>query len=403
MASSSFGTAGSAWIMGVGIGFSEVVWYAVAIDYGVEATLLGLATSGVISTDVLSGWELGPLSLRSPVFLLTAAFWIFITGTASLLRLTAVIAALMKVYAPVALLLLTGAGCWGLLGLGGSDVSRAVSIAKHAGSVEAGTRISCMMLFTGFFALPALSSLDWGAASEKRRDLTLGGLVGIVMAGAWTAIMSLLVVGGAIGRYHGDGKIWPVHQTSPPLFSFRWGIVHGMAAYPAAAVLVLFGLAALAPACYSTWGYSVRFVSQFPKLRRYQVTWIGGAISLIMIALSWSSRLETVDRLMGLFIAPILGALVGDSLHQHGGWSGVRPGINPLGMIAWLGGFVSQLLGEIVASRTPGLFADLLSSSSFGFVIAAGVYWLLAYFGMAPPTIAIEASGSRGMQPENLP
>ena len=66
---------------------------------------------------ILAPWRVGPFVLRGPVFLCTAMFWIFITGMAALLRLTGVIAALMKVYSPVALALLTVSAIWVLPGL----------------------------------------------------------------------------------------------------------------------------------------------------------------------------------------------------------------------------------------------------------------------------------------------
>ena len=131
MAGSTFGMDGSEWITGVGLGVAELVWYAVAIGYAVESILLGLVTTGLITPDVLGRWEVGPLSLKTPVFLCAAAFWIFITGSASLLRLIAVIAALMKIYAPVALFLLTGAAVWSILALGGFRPEYAVAIANR--------------------------------------------------------------------------------------------------------------------------------------------------------------------------------------------------------------------------------------------------------------------------------
>src|SRR5262249_33854927 len=91
VAASTFGTSGSEWITGVAIGVATVVWYAVAIDSAIEYTLLGLASCGLVSPQVLGRWNLGPITLKSPVFLCTAVFWIFITGMVSILRLAGVI------------------------------------------------------------------------------------------------------------------------------------------------------------------------------------------------------------------------------------------------------------------------------------------------------------------------
>ncbi len=392
MAASTFGTSGSEWITGVGIGVAEVVWYAVAISYAVESTLLGLVTCDLIPSDVLGHWVVGPVSLRTPVFLCTAAFWIFITGSASLLRLIAVIAALMKIYAPVALLLLTAAALWVAPGLGSYRLEDAIVVADRSGVIDRGPGASVLPLFTGFFALIGLSSLDWGAGAPRRRDVTVGGLAGIVLAGAWTATMSLLVVAGAVVRLVEAGPARPLTAADPPLFSFRWGIVHGIGGYPAAVILILFGLAALAPACYSVWGYSSRFAARWSLSRRKKLTWGLGAIALVMIALSWPSRLETIDYVMGLVFAPVLGALAGDFLSQRGGWAGVRRGVNPAGLIAWLAGMASRFAGDMAASRSPWPGSEFWSSPIIGFMTGAFVYWLLARTRLEGPSIPLSTA-----------
>ena len=208
---------------------------------------LGLMTCGLVGPDVLSRWQLGPLSLRSPVFLVTAAFWIFIMGTANLLRLVGVVAALMRVYAPVVLVLLTATALWMLPGLADYRVEDAVVVARGSGPADGGMPSdSALSLFMGFFAMLGLLSVDWGAASARRRDVRVGGLAGIVLAGAWTATMALLVVAGAVGRARQGDPVWTEMAADPPPLSFRWGVIHGIGGYPASLILILFGLAALA-------------------------------------------------------------------------------------------------------------------------------------------------------------
>src|SRR5262249_6217804 len=156
------------------------------IDYGIQATFLGLVTCGLLPPDVLANWPVGPAILRGPIVLCTAVFWIFITGMASLLRLTGVIAALMKVYSPVALGLLTITAIWVLPGVSAFRVDEALA----ASSVRPyPARLSAIPIFTGFFSMVGLMSVDWGAASARRRDVVVGGLLGIVLAGTWTAVM----------------------------------------------------------------------------------------------------------------------------------------------------------------------------------------------------------------------
>ena len=63
VAASTFGTVGSEWITGVAVGVANIVWYAVAIDYAVDSTLLGLQSCGLIDPRQLQ--RMGPWSDRS--------------------------------------------------------------------------------------------------------------------------------------------------------------------------------------------------------------------------------------------------------------------------------------------------------------------------------------------------
>ena len=93
VAASTFGTVGSEWITGVAVAVASIVWYAVAIDYAVDSTLLGLKSCGLIAAESLHPWNLGPIVVKSPVYLCTAVFWIYITGTAGLWKMPGVVVA----------------------------------------------------------------------------------------------------------------------------------------------------------------------------------------------------------------------------------------------------------------------------------------------------------------------
>ncbi len=212
-------------------------------------------------------------------------------GMASLLRLTGVIAALMKVYAPVALVLLTVTAICATSRAWPRSGSRACGVGSH----RAGPR--------GKLGDPALHRLlRDGRALERGLGCRVGpptrclvgGLAGIVLAGSWTAVMSLLVVAGAAGRLR-----WSIRRAAtaaaPPPLSFRWGVVHGVGGDPAAVILILFGLAALAPACYSSF---VFLRSSSRTGRRYAGSTGRGSAARwpsSSIATTWSGRLEAID------------------------------------------------------------------------------------------------------------
>jgi len=390
VAASTFGTLGSEWITGVAIAVANIVWYAVAIDFAVDSTLLGLRACGLISPLVLAGWRLGPVDVKSPVYLCTALFWIYITGTAGLLKLTGVIVALMRIYAPIALLLLTAVALWLLPSLGSYRLEDALRFAENTSFFHWWRgHDSTLPIILGFFAMASLTSVDWGAASRGRRDLVLGGLSGIVLAAAWTAGMSLVIVAGTVARL-GRQTAWLVESGADPFpLSFRWAVFHGIGGVPAGVILILLGLAALAPACYSVGGYSQKLSIHWPRLRQSGWTWIGGAVAFVLGATSCANRLALIFSAMGDLFAPAVGVIAGDWLRQRGGWCGLRPGVNTTGIIAWGAGSGVALALEVGRVGNPGFAERLQSTALCGFVTSLVVYWLLARMGRLRPVVAM--------------
>lgn len=387
VAASTFGTTGSEWLTGVLLALAQIVWYAVAIDFAVDATFRGLAAGGLLPPSALEPWQIGPLELRGPLFLATALFWIFVTGMAALLRLNSVIAALMKVYSPFATVLLTVCALWLARGAAGFDPAAALAA---LGPDRESTGSSMFATATGFFAVAGLMAVDWGAASARRRDVVIGGLAGIALAGAWTAIMSLVVVAGAVARLQGVHLDNPANVPTAPVLSFRWAIQGGLGGGPAAIVLVLFGLAALAPACFSSYIFTRKLFARWPGVRRIDWAWIGCTAGFLLVVTRWPGRLESVADVMGLVFAPVVGTLAGDWIAQRGRWAGVRVGINPAGVAAWAAGVLAQPALDVLAERGLLPFEFLLASPVAGFVVSAGAYLLFAALGMEEPSTPVE-------------
>jgi hypothetical protein len=388
VAASTFGALGSEWIAGLGVGVAEIVWFAVAIDWAIASTFLGLAACGLMNPATLGRWDLGPMALRTPIFLATAVFWIFITGMAALLRLAGVIAALMRVFAPVAALLLAAAAFWLLPGapdFRAEDVRVLVGRSGSAG--QGGANASIVPTVLGYFAMAGLLGVDWGAGARRSRDVVLGGLAGIVLAASATASLALLAVVGAVGRLRLTDRLRETTAVDPPPLSFRWAVVHGIGGYPAGIILILFGLAALAPACWCSWLFLRRFVTRWPTLRRLGWMWAGGAVAWLLVATSWAGRIEAIARAMGLVFAPAVGAMAGDWLRQRGGWAGLRDRVNPPGVLAWAAGLALGMAADFAAPvrdwLPPAPIAGLLG--------AAVVYWLLAALGLERPSIPVSA------------
>ncbi len=392
VASSTFGASGSEWIVGIGIAVASIGWYAVAVDYAVSSTLLGLRAFGLIAPSALRDWILGPVSIKSTVYICTAVFWIYITGTAVLMRLPTVVVALMKVYAPVALVLLIGVAIYRLPSADPVGIERAQAIAAAGGMLGRSHGPGAIQVFCGFFAVVSLLSVDWGAVTKSRSDVVQSGLVVIVGAGTLTATASLLVIAGVASAFLENSATF-VHAVGDPIpLSFRWAVLHGLGGLPAGTVLVLFGLASLAPAVYSAWFFSERLAAHWPGVRPSRWTWIGAAGAFVLMMTSLSDHLGLFASVMGDLFAPAAGALLADRLRQRGGWSGPRAGFNPAGIIAWASGSALALAVDAANLNQADGSVWLRLASIYGFLAAAAVYELAARGGLERAVDRIQAA-----------
>jgi purine-cytosine permease-like protein len=244
-------------------------------------------------------------------------------------------------------------------------------------------------------------SVEWGAASARRRDVVVGGLTGIVLAGSLIAVMALLVVAGAVGRLRSGYPAETAVMPALPDRSFRWGVINGIGGIPAAVILILFGLAALAPACYSSFVFTRKLFARWPRIRRIDWAWIGCTVGFVLVATGWPGRLEAVDHVMGILFAPAAGAMAGDYLRQKGEWTGVRTGIHPPGLIAWASGVAIRPILDVMAEQGRLPLPALTASPIAGFLAAALTYWIMARAGWERPASPVEmlpaGAGERAM------
>ena len=57
VAASTFGTTGSEWVAGVGVGLGGLAFYAISIDLAIKLIMLGLLSAGLIDQDVFETME----------------------------------------------------------------------------------------------------------------------------------------------------------------------------------------------------------------------------------------------------------------------------------------------------------------------------------------------------------
>ncbi|MDG3003002.1 hypothetical protein [Paludisphaera mucosa] len=378
VAASAFGTQGAEWIAGVLYGLFAALWCSTAIWYSVRLTLAGLVSWKLLDAGFLDPWVVAGIRLESPLVLTALAFWTFIIASANGLGLMGAIAAMMRVYSPFAALLLVAAATW-------SCWIRAQALTFPA---EAVTRPSwsgglpeprVFQLVFGAFAFAGLMAVEWGGAVRERRDVRLGGWVGILAAGAVTFLAALVLAAGG-----SDGSIQSALRFEGP---------GSMGPWVSGALLLLFGLASLAPACYASALFTRRCRGHWPTLRRWKGVFLGFALFFVPGATLLAGRIETIASLAGALFAPLAGVLAAELLRTRGRWAGMRPGWQVPGVAAWAFGVVIGLVpvvGEI--AETPWL-RSFQPAALFAYLGAGAAYLILAVL-VPTPAIAVDPTAA---------
>ncbi|WP_165073571.1 hypothetical protein [Paludisphaera rhizosphaerae] len=332
VAAGALGADGAEWLAGVLYGLFAAVWGSVAIGYSVRMTLDGLVAWGLLE----------PVAARpeGPLVLTALAFWTFIIVSAVGVNLTGAIVAMMKIYWPFAGLLLAGAAGWA--------VWRGV---PWGGRTAGGTLLDLHLFQYVFSALafPLLMAVEWGGAVRDRRDVRMGGLVGFLGSGAVAFLAASILA--AIGA-GGSIRAALTSQTFGP--------------WAGGGLLLLFGLASLAPAVYAADLLRSRFRRHWPALGNPDSALLGFLILFIPGALGLAHRIETIAEVSGAFFAPLAGLLVAESRRQP---TSIRPGWSTSGLVAWGVGVLfglSPILAQTVGNAWPASFppASFLGASA---------------------------------------
>lgn len=381
VAAEPFGAVGSEWITGVSFGLFAGVLCAVSIYYSVKLTLLGLISWTLLDPDLVRPGSLGGLNLESPLVLAALAFWLFIIAAANGLRLMNVIAALMRVYAPVAAALLGITAAWSLW-----SSPPGAWVGPSAGSSLFDARV--FQLVFGYFAFAGLMGVEWGTAVKSRKDVRLGGWLGVLAAGTFAVMAGLITATGDPGP--GIGSLnWDIPAGSM-LGAFFRGIEGSLGGWAAGAVLLLFGLASLAPACYASKIFADRFRGHWPILRGRIGGLLGYGLIFALMAFSLAARLEAIFTLGGALFASTAGVLAVEAMANHGANREIRDGWRWAGVGAW---FVGALVGLApfadVAVQPAALFAFATSAALYGFLVLAT---------LGRPSIAAPGSSSDALE-----
>ena len=142
-----------------------------------------------------------------------------------------------------------------------------------------GVLASMLTYVVGFFATAGAAGVDFGLNSRDKKDVSMGGLVGIALAIIVTAGLSLLIVAGAYGSRHARATAAATGKLS--LSSFEL-IPTVLGPDTAKWVMFLLAVAAFPPACFSSFIAANSFKTTLPKVNPFISVGIGTAVSVIL-------------------------------------------------------------------------------------------------------------------------
>ena len=407
-----FGTTGAR-LSGIVIGLGEIVWFAVATGCATELTLDGLVACGLLSENTLRPLVIGRTTFPPALFLLTSLFWSFAAALTAT-WLIRIIGALMNAYpifpavvfAVTMLMLLPNLRTFAPTGI---DPIDGRYMPEGRGTLL--TLLRMVQLIFGFFAMAGVLSADWGKASGSARDVRLGGWVGVVLAPTVVAAIALMTVAGYQGkvapRFATDevpepgvvrrstsrSTISEQEPAKPPTLLVRDAIKIGIGGRMSGAMLLVLGLASLAPAVYASFTYAHRFKEAVGGLSRIAWMLVATVFAWPLMATGLVANLEGVFFVMGAVFAPMAAAYSALASRDKRAWTGPRAGINPSGAIGWACGTVVGLL-PLVA---PEPVSRLQPAALWAFVTAYVVTRVFASLGwesrrIEPLTTTVDAT-----------
>lgn len=355
--SSTFGAAGSLIMPGFLMGALQFGW-------------LGVNTFG--SSDALAkGFHAPALYVPICIIWAVAAAFVGMKG----IQYVAKVATYLPLI-PLAVLIV------GLVKFGGSaaDFKPAVAAGAAASGASMNAVLGMVAAIVGFFATAGAAGVDICTSGRDKKDVSMGGIVGILIAIILTAGISVIAVAGArasgvVGPEVTDMTAALEKKLSPGLF---------------AATMIGLTIASFPGACFSSFIAANSFKTVMPKVNPFISVGIGTLISIVLAVTGVASKLPSVFGLIGASFGPVVGAMVVDYLLSGKKWAGPRAGFNPAGWIAWAIGFVVGILPNGLLPEN--LRVDVPCAPVAAFIVGAVVYFLCAKIGLISKVVPLPAA-----------
>ncbi len=348
--SSTFGTRGGYLMPGLLMGLLQVGWLAVGTFF---ATKFLLSAFGV---DAKPG---------TVPFIVIGIVWGYLMGWIGVLgiRYVARVATFLN-FIPLLMILV-------VFSMTARGISRHVPSQPNA--FVAFTLL--LQIVIGFFATAGAAGADFGTFSRDRRDVQWGGIVGIVVAVMVAGGLPLLSVAGA-------------QVLMPNVVGFNYDAVVTAIGGPLAKVMfLLFTLACIPPACFSSFIVGNSFSTMIPGASRMGSTMAGMTVAIVLAVTGVAENLVVFFTIVGASFGPICGAMAADYLLSGRKWAGPRAGINWAGYGAWAAGFLLGILPFLPVS--PRLKELAQPAAVYSFVGGFAAYWVLAKAGLEPKAEAM--------------
>jgi cytosine permease len=260
--------------------------------------------------------------------------------------------------------------------LGQFDAGALITAQRPVGASDSqlghiGVLAAMLTYVVGFFATAGAAGVDFGTSSRDKKDVQMGGLVGIALAIFITAGLSLVIVAGVAGGSKGVLSSLSSFELIPTILgkdTAKW-------------VMFLLAIAAFPPACFSAFIAANSFKTTLPKVNPFISVGIGTAVSVVLAVTGLVAKAISVFVIIGASFGPICGAMLADYLLNRGEWTGPRAGFNPAGWIAWALGFLVGIL--------PNLGVNVPAAPVAAFVVGFVAYFLCAKLGMLSAVIPL--------------
>jgi cytosine permease len=254
-----------------------------------------------------------------------------------------------------------------------------------------GVLAAMLTYVVGFFATAGAAGVDFGTNSRDKKDVEMGGLIGVALAIVFTAGLSLMIVAGFYGKAGQALEAATAKGTTLSSFDLMPLILgEGTGKW----VAFLLAVSAFPSACFSSLIAANCFKTTLPKVNPFVSVGIGAAVSIALAITKVAGDAVGVFVVIGASFGPICGAMLVDYLISGSKWSGPRAGFNPAGWIAWALGFVVGILPNLKVWLKLGI-PDVPAAPVLAFVVGAVVYFLCAKAGMLSKVLPLAAANNQ--------